>query len=163
MLRGGWITINGTHVPLDKDGGLQGSIGEKISGGSPRSAAKTMSPNPEKPKKPNYKRCSSAISKTIKKLGGQAWEEWNADIMEYELPGKVNKKDFANNLSNSLRESGYKTSFYTESGKYSEKPTTNFAIESNKEFGYSIDVNIMDGESEAKGKTYLAVQMTEVY
>ena len=42
---GNWITINGTHVPIDKDGSLMGAVGEKISGSKKQSVKRKWSSN----------------------------------------------------------------------------------------------------------------------
>lgn len=51
-----WITINGTHVSTDKDGDLQGAVGEKISattkeGGSKAKEGKTSEKKPRAPRR----------------------------------------------------------------------------------------------------------------
>ena len=177
---GGWITINGTHVMVDKDGNLTGPVGEKIassggrakkSGSSEKSGSanskakrpkleKTLRANPEKPKKPSHKACEKAIDKAVEDIGGSVFEAFTNNDTEYEVEGKVSIEQFSAVLNNALREKGFKTQNWTKTGKASDKASASFTIESNK-YWQGVDVSITKGESSFPGKSYFDVEIME--
>lgn len=87
----GWITINGTHVMVDKDGNLQGEVGKKISGTSKRKSQSSGSSN-----KPSASGSSStSSSKGNDGSGIKSHGKWKATNfndalkeMKEELPGR---------------------------------------------------------------------------
>lgn len=76
----GWITINGTHVMVDKEGNLSGKIGEKISG---TSKGKTSSSGGKNSSSGSSDKKSSSDTFTSDKKGAPSASEIGFDENEY--------------------------------------------------------------------------------
>jgi len=167
----GWITVNGTHIPIDENGELKGSIGKKIqstsskkSGGKKSKAATQSVAKPSKPKttRPSSKARTKIESEVLKEAGGDFFDGWgNTSIVE--VPSSVSSaKDMATRLSNKFREAGYDTVFWKSNGTESTEPTTNFSIWGKN--GATVEYNVSkDTDNSSKGKKYYAVESSDVY
>lgn len=166
-----WVTMNGTHVLVDDKGTPKsGEVADKI--GNKGSVRKTinakesvaMEKNPDKPKKLNFRACNKEVDSVLKNIGGEHWSEITNDSDVYRFSGRKSPASVATDMSNNLRKAGYKTVFWTPSGKMSEKPTSHFSVMDSKEDSYkSFDIEIeKDRENSEKGSSFLYISRQTV-
>lgn len=115
--------------------------------------------NPESPKRLNTQKVSKEVATLLSGMGADHF-----DGSTYEFDKGVKAKNLALDMSNHLRKQGYKTQFWTPSGKASDTPTSHFSVEDPKDQYRSFDFTITPNkENSSDGKVYYDIDTEDVY